>query len=95
MPDFYRLVTSDPNDGTTGVVLEKDDDGQPTKVVSTGIPVQLNAEDRKKVESLGYTLDSVSKEEAEEAAKRGAVGGDVAGAAPVLGGSAASKDKDE
>lgn len=90
MPDFYRLVPSDPNNGTTAVVLETGDDGQPTKVVSTGIPVQLNAEDRKRVEALGFELESVSKEDAEKATSARGAGGDIAGAAPVL-----SKDNDK
>lgn len=96
MPDFYRLVsTTNPNtDWTNEIVLAVDEDGEPTKVVSTGIPVQLNAEDRKKVEALGFALETTTKEEAEKAqASGGAVAGDTAHSAPTLGGSQAANQK--
>jgi hypothetical protein len=93
MPDFYRLVRSDdPNDGTTAVVLTGDDE-QSTKVVSTRIPVQLNAHDRKRVEALGYGVETVSKEDAEKAEADEVVGDDVAAAAPVLGTSTKDNQK--
>lgn len=76
----YRLVPSEnPQNWTTAVVLERDDDGNPSKVVTTGIPVSLNAEDRKTVEKLGFSTEQVSKEDAEAEATKGA-GDDVAGA---------------
>lgn len=79
MPDLYRLVPSEnPQNWTTGIVLEAGDDEKAAKVVSTGIPVQLNADDRKKVEKLGFSVEQVSKEDAAEASKGP---GDSAGAA--------------
>ena len=80
---YYRLVGSDnPTDGTTSVVLERDEDGNVTKE-ATAAGSALSAEDKEKVESLGYTLEQVSKEDAEQAAASQA-GSDVAGAAPTF-----------
>lgn len=89
MADYYKLVstTNRHTDWTAEVVLEVDDTGEPTKVVSATRPAQLSAENRKKVESLGYGLESVSKEEADEAERIALAGGDVVGGAPLFGGS--------
>ena len=90
MADYYKLVstTNRHTDWTAEVVLEVDETtGEPTKVVRAGEPVQLSAEDRKKVEALGYGLESASKDEVEQFEERAASGaaGDVAGAAPIFG----------
>lgn len=88
MADYYKLAsTTNPHtDWTTEVVLEVNDQGEPTKVVRAGEPVQLSAEERKTLESLGYSLESSSKSEADEAEARTAqAGSDVTGAAPVFG----------
>ena len=82
---YYKLVGTGNRhtDWTTGVVLERDDDGNVTKeVTAAGSP--LSAEDKEKVEALGFKLEKVSKAEAEEAQASG-VGSDVTGAAPVFG----------
>jgi len=82
---YYKLVGTGNrhSDWTTGVVLERDDDGNVTKEVTTaGNP--LSAEDKEKVEAMGFKLEKVSKADAEEAQAAG-VGSDVAGAAPVFG----------
>src|SRR4051794_30849233 len=90
MADYYKLVsTTNPHtDWTTEIVLERDEEtGEPTKVVRAGVPTQLSGADRKKVEELGYGLESASKEEAEQAEAQAA--GDVTGSAPVFGDSEA------
>jgi len=86
--EYYKLVSSgNPNtDWTQEVVLESDEDGNPTKVASTTVPSKLNAEDRKNLEARGLKVESVSKEEAEEVQEsQTAAGGDVAGSGPVFG----------
>lgn len=85
MAENYKLVgtTNSHTDWTAEVVLEKDDNGKPTKVVSATVPGELSAEDRKRVEDLGYSVEKVSKEEAEEA--RQDVGSDTAVSGPVFG----------
>ena len=84
---YYKLVgTTNPHtDWTTEVVLERDEDGNVTKSIGGAMPSTLTAADRKKVEAMGYSLESVSKEEAEEVAATSGVGGDVTGSAPVFG----------
>lgn len=90
MSDTYYKVTGSANpstDWTTEIILEKDDDGVPTKVVTVGQPIALSADDKKTLEGLGYKVESSSKSEAEEVAQEVAQqpGGDVAGAAPQFG----------
>lgn len=91
--DYYKLVstTNRHTDWTTEVILEKDENGEPTKVARAGEPVQLTADDRKKLEGLGYTVEQSSKSEADEVseARSTGVGGDVTGSAPVFGDSEA------
>ena len=81
--------TGDPASGPSEVVLERDDEtGEPTKVVKVGEPAELNKEDQKKLEEMGFTFESSSKEEAQEYQEQQAgaqVGQDIAGAAPSLG----------
>lgn len=73
------------------VVLEVDDDGNPTKVVRAGVPVNLSAEQQSKLEERGFTFEKSSKAEVEAYEEEAAlqVGGDVAAAAPVFGDSEA------
>ena len=89
MSDYYKLIGHQQSETnwTTEVVLEVDDDGNPTKVVSAGVPDQLSAEDRGKLEELGFIVEKTTAAEAKEVAERGAQqpGSDIAGAAPVLG----------
>jgi hypothetical protein len=87
MADSYYKLVGTPNphtNWTTEVVLERDEDGNVTKSVGA-VPSKLNADDRKKVEEMGFTLEQVSKEEAEAAAATPVAGADVSGAAPVFG----------
>jgi hypothetical protein len=84
----YYAVTGTRNprtDWTSAVVLSVDENGQPDKVVGVGQPCQLNAEDRKTVESLGLVLEQVTKEEAERMQLSAAVANDSAAAGPLLG----------
>lgn len=88
MADTYYKLATTPNrhtDWTTNVILERDEDGNVTKEVGVNQPAQLNETDRNKVEALGYTLERVSKQEAEESQAAQAAGTDVTGAAPVFG----------
>jgi hypothetical protein len=85
--DTYYKLSGTPNrhtDWTSEIVLERDEDGNVTKAVSSTQPATLNESEREKVESLGYSLEKVSKSEA-EAAQQSGVGADVVGAAPVFG----------
>lgn len=88
MGDFYKLTGERANrhtDWTTEVVLEKDDDGNPTKAVSTNLAAELTAKEKKQVEELGYKVAKVSKEEADELRQTAATSSDVVGTAPVFG----------
>lgn len=74
-------------DWTTEIVLERDEAGEVTKVVKAGVPVNLTADEQKKLEGLGYTFDDSSAEEAKEYEEGQAtvqVGADVAGSAPTF-----------
>lgn len=70
-------------------VLERGDDGNPTKVVALGAPVNLNKDEQEKLEALGAVFESSSQKEAEEHERAielaQPVGADVAGSAPLLG----------
>lgn len=74
-------------DWTTEIVLEKDDEGNPTKVVRAGEPVDLSKADQEKIEDLGYSFESSSKSEAEEVRESavGPVGTDSSRFGPLLG----------
>jgi hypothetical protein len=75
-------------DWTTEIILEKDDDGNPTKVIRAGEPVDLSKEEQDKLEDSGYRFESSSKAEATEADEDTTeVGADVASAGPLFGGS--------
>lgn len=87
---YYKVEPENRHtDWTAGVVTEKDEAGNPTKVVPVGVPTELSAEDREAVEALGFTVNESSAEEAEEAGG-GAEGfwpTDTTNAAPVFGSS--------
>lgn len=91
MSDYYKLVghkNSDQN-WTTEIILERNDDDEPTKVVRVGEPTNdLTADERKQIEDLGFVIEKSSANEAKEVAESGPdqqVGGDVVGQAPVFG----------
>lgn len=97
MADYYKLVGSTSNrhtDWTSGIVLERDDDGNVTKSVSTTVPAELSAEDVKKVQALGYEVEKTTKKEAEEA-QNITVGSDVAGSGPVFTGAGEANQASE
>lgn len=89
----YIKLTGSTNvhqNGTSEYVLEVDaDTGEPTKVVRAGEPVQISAEDRKKLEGLGAVFtDSTAEESKDYEAEKAVtpqVGADVGAAAPLLG----------
>jgi len=92
---YYKVTGGNPHTNwTTEVVLERDEEtGEVTKSVEVGVPIKLNAEDRKALEKLGFTVESSSAKEAEEVAESGPApedrpGGDVAAEAPVFGSTA-------
>lgn len=89
MADYYKLVSStNPHtDWVTEIVLERDKEGNATKSVSAA-GGELSADDRKKVEDLGYTVEKVTKSEVQEA-QASQVGSDVAGSGPIFGDSEA------
>jgi hypothetical protein len=101
MSDYYKLVghKNSTQSWSAGVVLERDGEGNVTKQILVGEPTsELTAEDRKKVEDLGFVLEKSSAKEAEElAAQAPEVGADVAGQGPVFGGEAppAGETKDK
>lgn len=85
---YVKLVgtTNPTTNWTTEVVLEKDEDGNPTKVVRQGVPVELSKQEQDKLEKdLGLVFEKSSKEEADEAAAAAAAASDTAGTAPVFG----------
>jgi hypothetical protein len=92
---FYKLVgTNSPHiDWTSEVVLERDEDGNVTKSIKAGVPVQLSADEVKSLSSeYNLVFEKSSKEEADQAATVSAaasVGSDVAGSAPLFGESTA------
>lgn len=74
---------------TTEFILEKDEDGNPTKVVEAGVPIELSKDEQSKLEALGATFEDSSAsehKEVEEARASGLqVGSDVANAGPRFG----------
>lgn len=88
MGDFYKLTGERANrhtDWTTEIVLEKNDEGVPTKSISTNLAAELTAKEKKDVEGRGYKVEKVSKEEADELRQTAATSSDVVGTAPVFG----------
>jgi hypothetical protein len=85
MADLYRVSgTENPTvDWTSEVVLERDSDGNPSKVVSATSAVELSKANRDTLDDLGVKVEKVSAEKAAEMATT-TVGADVAAAAPVL-----------
>lgn len=74
-----------PGDGTQGYVVERDGDGNVTKSVELGVPVEINATQKKKLEALGAVFEDSSIDEVkqhEEESVLTAVGDDIAGSAP-------------
>lgn len=95
MPGSYIIsgTTSPSTNGTTEVVLEKDDQGQPTKVISTTQACELSESEKEQVEALGVVVKKVSDEEVAELVeedKGQQAGSDAASAGPRLGSSASS-----
>jgi len=85
-------------DWTTEIILEKDDDGNPTKVVRAGEPVELSKADQDRLEEMGYSFESSSKQEAEEVQQRQAqqlVGADVSQSGPLFGDAEASNQSSD
>lgn len=68
-------------------VLETDENGNPTKSVKLGVPVELTADEVKGLESEGFILEDSNASDAKEAERQAALnpGRDIAGAAPVFG----------
>lgn len=75
-------------DWTTEVVLERDDEGNVTKAVRAGEPVELSAEEQKGLEERGFVFEDSSKKEADEFEEREAQrpATDTTGTGPVFGG---------
>lgn len=74
---------------TAGFILEKDSNGDPTKIAELNVPIDLSVEEIAKLESLGAQFATSSAEEAKAYQARLAqavvvVGSDVAAAAPVI-----------
>lgn len=101
---YYKLVASEnpSTDGTSEVILEKDEDGNTVKSVGVNKPAQLTQDDRDKLEALGYEVESSSKEEADEAEEAAVVSSSALASAPLIGRApqnqavpAASDDSDE
>lgn len=89
MSHYYKLVNNkDPHTSwTSEVVLERDSDGNVSKSARVGEPAQFSAEDKKKLEGLGFSFESSSKEEAEkyeEEANESTAALDTASAGPVF-----------
>lgn len=86
MADYYKLAGSknSTTDWTAEVILEKDDDGNVTKSVGANRPAQLNKDDLDKLEARGYTVEKVSKDEAEKAEQQAAAP-EALGTAPLIG----------
>lgn len=98
---YYKVTGGNPNTNwTSEVVLERDDEtGEVTKSVQIGVPAQINAEDRKALEQLGFKVESSSKSEAEGVAESGPApedtpGGDVTGSSPVFGSTAGAPNQE-
>jgi len=87
MADLYKVSgTADPSDGTAEVVLSRDKDGIPSKVVSTTQAAELSKADQDALKELGVEIKKVSADEAAELANPAqSAGSDVAGSAPSLG----------
>lgn len=75
------------SNGTEGIVLKKDGDGNVTKEISTTKPSSLTKDELATVRSLGVTVEEISSEQAAALEAQEAsivVGADTAGAAPVF-----------
>lgn len=75
---------------TAEYIVEVDEEtGEPTKVVKTGVPVDLTKDEQAKLETLGAIFEDSSADEAKEVeaqlATEQSVGADIAGSAPVFG----------
>lgn len=89
MPDSYVISgTTDPSkNGTTEVVLAKDSQGEPSKVISTTQPAELSKNEKDKLTDLGIEVEKVSADDVVELEESSAqqVGSDAAVAGPLLG----------
>ena len=77
--------TTDPtNNWATEAILERDKDGEPSKVAKKDKPENLTASEVSKLESIGFVVEDSSKEEAEEYVTNGqpVVGDDIVGSGP-------------
>lgn len=88
MAETYIVTgTKNPSvDGTSEVILSKDEDGTPKKVIGKDKPCDLSDADKKVLDGLGVTYEKATKadvKEAEESTRQQAA--DTAAAAPVLG----------
>lgn len=86
MADYYKLSGSKnpTTDWTAEVILERNDEGEVSKVVGATRPAQLNSGDLDKLKDRGYEVTKVSKDEAEEAVQQAAAP-EALGAAPLIG----------
>jgi hypothetical protein len=75
-------------DWTAEVVVEKDKNGKPSKVLKKDVPVELSADKQKELEAKGYVFEDSSKSEAEKVAEESvSVATDTQVSGPLLGGS--------
>jgi hypothetical protein len=97
MADTYRVVgTENPTvDWTTEVVLDRDEDGKPTKVVGATQPAELSKGDLDRLKDLGINVEKVTAEQARAIAEGNQVGSDVAAGAPRLSTSSSDENDNE
>lgn len=78
--------TTHQSNGTEGIVLEKDGQGNVTKEISATQAANLNKDELVLVRSLGVTVEKISASEAEALKARVSVsvGSDTSGAAPTF-----------
>jgi hypothetical protein len=98
MPYVVATGTSDPNNNwTTSVILERDDDGNVTKEVTVGVPVDLSKSEQDDLsEKFGLVFEDSSATEAKEAAAEAAANPPVVGGvAPVFGNTNDDDDDDD
>lgn len=82
---YVKLVGhKNPQNWTTEIVLERDENGEVTSSVKAGVPVDLNASDKSDLEDKGFIFESSSKSEADEVAASPVVGTDTATSGPVF-----------
>lgn len=68
--NFYRYTSNkDPNDGTTEVVVARDEQGEPTKVLVQGGPAVQLSDEEYKAASRRFRLRTDDKPEQQEEAQ--------------------------